>query len=255
MAEEEKKTIAFVLYPGLTLLDLAGPLQVVSALAEMGLGFEAAVVAERIEPLKTDTPLTITASHTFAEVPEPFAVVVPGGTAPTLRALTDQTLVGYLRRAAESAEWTTSVCTGALLLGAAGLLEGKRANTHWTCREALRAFGATPSGERWVEDGRVITAAGVAAGIDMALHLVARLAGTEVARAVQFAIEYDPEPPLGPLDWDMAPRARMVPLVQSWMAEGLAENPELLARLQKYAVHTGESPMDQLVNDIPVTAG
>jgi transcriptional regulator GlxA family with amidase domain len=239
MAEEKKKTIAFVLYPGLTLLDLAGPLQVISALADMGLGYEVVVVAERIEPLKTDTPLTVMASHTFAAVPEPFAVVVPGGGGPTMRALTDENLLGYLRRAARSAEWMTSVCTGALLLGAAGLLEGKRANTHWTCREALRAFGATPSGERWVEDGRVITAAGVAAGIDMALHLVARLAGVGAASAVQFAIEYDPEPPLGPLDWDTAPRAQMAPLVGRWMAEGLAESPELLARLRKYAVHQG----------------
>jgi transcriptional regulator GlxA family with amidase domain len=239
MADEKKKTIAFVLYPGLTLLDLAGPLQVISSLAGLGQGFEAVVVAERVEPLETDTPLTITASRTFAEVPEPYAVVVPGGAAPTLRALTDETLLGYLRQTAKTARWMTSVCTGALLLGAAGLLEGKRANTHWTFREGLRAFGATPVDERWVEDGQVITAAGVAAGIDMALHLVTRLAGDDVARAIQFAIEYDPEPPLGPLDWAAAPRGLMAPVVQTWLTEGLAGDPDLRERLRKHTVHTG----------------
>lgn len=231
MAQEQKKTIAFVLYPGLTLLDLAGPLQVISALAGAGLGYEAVVVAERIEPLGTDTPLTITADRTFAEVPEPYAVVVPGGGTPTFRALTDETLLGYLRHAAEGAEWMTSVCTGALLLGAAGLLEGKRANTHWMYRETLRAFGAEPVADRWVEDGRVITAAGVAAGIDMALYLVSRLAGDEIARVVQFGIEYDPEPPLGPLDWDLAPR-RLGALENS-LRDGV-DNPELLAKLRQY---------------------
>jgi transcriptional regulator GlxA family with amidase domain len=228
MAEEKKKTIAFVLYPGLTVLDLVGPLQVLSALA----GYQAVVVAERIEPLGTDTALTLTASHTFAEVPEPFAVVVPGGGTPTFRALSDETLLGYLRHAAEGAEWMTSVCTGALLLGAAGLLEGKRANTHWMFREMLRAFGAEPVTDRWVEDGRVITAAGVSAGIDMALHLAGRLAGDETARAIQFGVEYDPAPPLGPLDWASAPR--QISALESVLTDGVTDNPELLATLRQY---------------------
>ena len=232
MAEEKKKTIAFVLYPGLTVLDLVGPLQVFSALAASGSGFEAVAVAERIEPLGTDTALSLTASHTFAEVPEPFAVVVPGGGAPTFRALSDKTLVGYLRHAAESAEWMTSVCTGALLLGAAGLLEGKRANTHWMFREMLRAFGAEPVADRWVEDGRVITAAGVSAGIDMALYLVGKLAGDKTARAVQFGIEYDPAPPLGPLDWESAPHE--IAALDSVLTDGVTDDPELLARLRQY---------------------
>jgi transcriptional regulator GlxA family with amidase domain len=228
MTGEKKKTIAFVLYPGLTVLDLVGPLQVLSALA----GYQTVVVAERIEPLGTDTALTLTASHTFAEVPEPFAVVVPGGGTPTFRVLSDETLLGYLRHAAEGAEWMTSVCTGALLLGAAGLLEGKRANTHWMFREMLRAFGAEPVTDRWVEDGRVITAAGVSAGIDMALHLAGRLAGDETARAIQFGVEYDPAPPLGPLDWASAPR--QISALESVLTDGVTDNPELLARLRQY---------------------
>jgi transcriptional regulator GlxA family with amidase domain len=232
MAEEKKKTIAFVLYPGLTVLDLVGPLQVLSALAGAGLGYETVVVAERIEPLETDTPLSVTASHTFAEVSQPYAVVVPGGGTPTFRALTDETLLGYLRQAAKGAVWMTAVCTGALLLGAAGLLEGKRANTHWMFRGLLRGFGAEPVADRWVEDGQVITSAGVAAGIDMALYLVGRMAGDDVARAVQFGIEYDPEPPLGPLDWEVAPRR--VATLERALQDGIRDSPELLARLSRY---------------------
>ncbi|MCU1686878.1 MAG: ThiJ/PfpI family protein [Amycolatopsis sp.] len=232
MADDEK-TIAFVLYPGLTLLDLAGPLQVLSVLAHSGLGYRAVVVGERAGAVDTDTPLGIAPSHTFAEVPHPFAIVVPGGAAPTLRALGDERLLTYLREASATAEWTTSVCTGSLLLGAAGLLDGKRATTHWMYREILRGFGAVPVAERWVEDTPVITAAGVAAGIDMALYLVGRLAGDEVARNIQFTIEYDPEPPLGGLDWDLAPQ------VASHLGEGLkyglADNPDMLARLLPYA--------------------
>jgi transcriptional regulator GlxA family with amidase domain len=207
---------------------------VISALADAGLDYEV-VVAERIEPLRTDTPVTITAGRTFAEVPEPYAVVVPGGVTPTIRALTDEHLLSYLRQASAGAEWTTSVCTGARLLGAAGLLEGRRATTQWLYRDMLRAFGAKLVAERWVEDGRLITAAGVAAGIDMALYLVRRIAGDDVARAVQFGIEYDPQPPLGPLDWDAAPRQLMIPMLEHSLRDGLAGSPELLARLSRYA--------------------
>ncbi|WP_153033623.1 DJ-1/PfpI family protein [Amycolatopsis sp. YIM 10] len=218
----EPKTIACVLYPGLTPLDLVGPLQVFGALAGVTQGYRVVVVGRDRDVVDTDTPLGLRPSHTFEEVPSPEIVVVPGGGAPTWRAATDERLLAYLRQAAEGAEVVASVCTGSLILAAAGLLEGRKANTHWSHRRFLAEFGAEPVDDRWVEDGKFLTAAGVSAGIDMALHLVARLAGEEIARGVQFAVEYDPEPPLGALDWAKAPHE----LFDAWtgraMREGLA---------------------------------
>ncbi|MEU5091258.1 DUF4158 domain-containing protein [Streptomyces sp. NPDC021356] len=124
-----------------------------------------------------------------------------------------------------------SVCTGSLLLAAAGLLEGRRANTHWRYRPLLAKFGVIPVAERWVEDGNVITSAGVSAGIDMALYLVARLAGKDVARVVQLFIEYDPEPPFGPIDWTTANPAQYDGLRTESLCQALADHPELLQRL------------------------
>lgn len=226
---QQPKTVAFVVYPGLTLLDLAGPLQVLTPLKT--LGHNVVTVGESRAALDTDTPLSVSPTHTFADVPEPDVVVVPGGAAPTLRAMTDETLLCYLRSAARTATWTTSVCTGSLLLGAAGLLAGREATTHWSMLDKLAAFGARPVTRRWVEDGTVLTAAGVSAGVDMALHLTERLAGTDFARFVQFAVEYDPEPPFGPLDWNQAPREMFTAVVKTWLADGLAHSPDLLARL------------------------
>ncbi|PXY30517.1 DJ-1/PfpI family protein [Prauserella flavalba] len=223
----EKKTIAFVLYPGLTPLDLVGPLQVLSVLP----GYEVVVVGQTREPVATDTPVRLAASHTFAEVPDPAVVLVPGGMAPTIKAMTDETLLSYLRRAAANADVVGSVCTGSLILGAAGLLEGRQATTHWAFLEQLAALDAKPVRRRWVQDGRVFTAAGVSAGIDLALHLVRTLAGEDVARQVQFGIEYDPEPPFGPLDWAAAPHEFWAPLRRTALDEGLAGSPELSARL------------------------
>ncbi|WP_329586417.1 DJ-1/PfpI family protein [Kitasatospora sp. NBC_01250] len=225
------RTIAFVAYPGITVLDLVGPLQVCSALRDLSPGFRTVVVGERIEPMGTDTPLAVVPSHTFDEVPEPFALVVPGGLAPTLAALADEQLLERLRQAASGAHLVGSVCTGSLLLGAAGLLEGRRATTHWWYRDLLTRFGATPVAERWVEDGRYVTAAGVSAGIDMALHLVARVAGEEVAREIQLLIEYDPQPPFGPIDWAGTDTGRYRPLARQVLTGALAGHPELLARL------------------------
>ncbi|UWM51358.1 DJ-1/PfpI family protein [Streptomyces carpaticus] len=225
------KTIAFVLYPGLTTLDFVGPLQVISGLQGLGLGFEAVTVAAASRPLPTDSPVSVTASHTFEQVPAPYGLIVPGGGAPTFAALADEQLTGYVRQAAQGAEVVGSVCTGSLILGAAGLLEGREAVTHWAAMPMLRAFGATPVSRRWVADGRVLTAAGVAAGIDMALHLVTELVGEDAARTIQAAIEYDPQPPLGPIDWDRVDRAFMESVIRSAAEKGLADHPELLARL------------------------
>ncbi|PXY32912.1 thiamine biosynthesis protein ThiJ [Prauserella coralliicola] len=227
----ETKTIAFVLYPGLTPLDLVGPLQVLSVLPAVLPGYEVAVVGETREPVATDTPVRLAPSHTFAEVPDPAVVLVPGGLAPTMKAMTDETLLSYLRRAAVNADVVGSVCTGSLILGAAGLLEGREATTHWAFLEQLAALDAKPVRRRWVEDGRVFTAAGVSAGIDLALHLVRTLAGEDVARQVQFGIEYDPEPPFGPLNWAAAPHEFWAPLRRAALEEGLAGSPELSARL------------------------
>jgi transcriptional regulator GlxA family with amidase domain len=225
------KTIAFVLYPGITALDLVGPLQVLAGLAQASPGFEVAVVAERLGPMPTDTPLAVAADRTFEEAPHPFALVVPGGDAPALRAMGDPRLLDYLRRASEGAEIVASVCTGSLLLAAAGLLEGRRATTHWTYRHLLGVFGAIPVSARWIEDGPVITAAGVSAGIDMAFHLAARLAGAPTARLLQYALEYDPQPPQGGLDWDDAPGDVFAPFVDRYVREAWSDRPEWIARL------------------------
>ncbi len=217
-------TIAFVVYPGLTPLDLVGPLQVLSALP----AHRVVTVAEDTAPVETDTPLSVQATHTFEEVTEPWAVVVPGGDVPTMRALTDETLLGYLRHAAAGAELVASVCTGSLLLAAAGLLEGRRATSHWAFRHLLTRFGAEPVAERWVVDGRFRTAAGVSAGIDLALHLAAEIAGAETAKAIQLGIEYDPRPPLGGIDWTAFDGDGWA---ERSLTTALSGHPELLARL------------------------
>ncbi|UQS26080.1 DJ-1/PfpI family protein [Amycolatopsis thermalba] len=225
------KTIAFVLYPGLTPLDLIGPLQVLASLRHADPSFEATVVAESLDPVHSDIPLSLTAERTFDDVPAPYALVVPGGQAGTLRALTNERLLDYVRSAAARAEVTASVCTGSLILGAAGLLEGREATTHWSFLEALRAFGAMPVSRRWVDEGKILTAAGVAAGIDMALHLAARFTSEDVAKFLQFGIEYDPEPPFGGLDWSATPRELFTTMATASIREELSGAPELGARL------------------------
>lgn len=222
------KTIAFVLYPGLTSLDLVGPLTVTAAL---GPEFETVVVARDLAPLDSDSPLRLAATSTFADVTAPYCVVVPGGTTGTLLACADEELLAWLRTAAQTAEVMASVCTGSLILGAAGLLEGRPATTHWGFRDLLPRFGAVPTAERWVDDGDVVTAAGVSAGIDMALHLARRFAGEEAARAAQLVIEYDPEPPLGPIDWEAADLPSYQPVMREVVRTALADHPALLARL------------------------
>lgn len=193
-------TIALVLYPDLTPLDLVGPLQVFASLQKFAPEFCPVVVAERIVPMTTDIGVSMMADATFADVPHPDIIVVPGGIVGTLRAMRDESVRQYVRRAAESAEIVASVCTGSLILASVGLLTGRPATTHWVAPGILDSLGATYARKRWVEDGNVITAAGVSAGIDMALYLVAQLTDLETMRKVQLDIEYDPEPPLGGID-------------------------------------------------------
>jgi transcriptional regulator GlxA family with amidase domain len=152
-----------------------------------------------------------------------------------IQAITHEPLMAYVRSAGQGAEVLASVCTGSLILAAAGLLEGRKATTHWSFLDVLGRLGATPTRERWVEDGNAITAAGVSAGIDMGLALVARLAGETIARSIQAIIEYDPEPPFGAVNWAWVEQADLkrslltpyVPAIQK-ILEG---RPELLAKL------------------------
>ena len=200
MLGKEKKLIAFTLYPGVTPLYLVGPLTVLRSLGP-GWPFRTIVVGERIQPLATDTPLQMIPAKTFAEAPEPFAVIVPGGGAATIEATTDEALLAYVRSAAPAATVVGSTGNGALVLAAAGLLAGRRAAIHWAYGEILERLGATHARERWVEDGKFFTSAGGSAGIDMLLHLVARLTSKSRARLVQLVVEYDPQPPFGGIDW------------------------------------------------------
>ncbi|MFF8474077.1 DJ-1/PfpI family protein [Streptomyces sp. NPDC015414] len=183
--------IAVVLYDRFTALDAVGPYEVLSRAP----GAETVFVAERPGPVRTDTgALALVADRSLGEVRAPDVVVVPGG--PGQSALMEHgPLLDWLRAADATSTWTTSVCTGSLLLAAAGLLDGRRATSHWLALDQLKRHGAAPAEERVVFDGKYVTAAGVSAGIDMGLTLLGRIAGDEHAQAVQLATEYDPRPP------------------------------------------------------------
>lgn len=200
--EQNTKTIAFLLYPGLTAFDLAGPLQVISRLAETHPEIQPVVVGERIAPMASDADVELVPNKTFADVPHPYALVVPGGTSATLRAMSDPAIRAYVRGAAETAEVVASVCSGALIVASVGLLEGRQATTHWAVEDILERYGATYQRKRWVEDGKFILSAGVSAGIDMGLQLAARLTDEATARQVQRSLDYDPRPPFGRPDYD-----------------------------------------------------
>jgi putative intracellular protease/amidase len=183
--------IAIPLYDRFTALDAVGPYEVLSRLPGATVHF----VADEPGMKRTETGmLGLSADLAFEELPDPEIVVVPGGYG-TRALLDDEQFVGWVRRAHETSEWTTSVCTGSLVLAAAGILDGLEATTHWLEYDLLESLGARPTARRVVEQGKVITAAGVSSGIDMALVLAAHVAGDDVAKAIQLGIEYDPEPP------------------------------------------------------------
>jgi transcriptional regulator GlxA family with amidase domain len=183
--------VAIPLFHRFTALDAIGPYEVLSRLPEARVHFLAAEPG----PVRTDNEMaTMVADRSLDDLPHPEVVVVPGGLG-TRALLDDEHMLGWIRTAHETSRWTTSVCTGSLLLGAAGVLGGLEATTHWLVLDRLAEFGARPTERRIVEQGKVITAAGVSAGIDMALLLASRLAGDEVAETIQLLIEYDPEPP------------------------------------------------------------
>ncbi|MGP9017304.1 DJ-1/PfpI family protein [Streptomyces sp. BR1] len=193
--------IAVLLYDRFTSLDAIGPYETLCRLPDA----EVVFVAEQAGPVVNDKgSLHLVAEKTLAEVDRPDIVVVPGG--PGTRELTgNEALTGWLRAVDATTTWTTSVCTGSLLLAAAGLLTGRRATTHWLTYDDLAALGAEPTGERVVFDGKYVTAAGVSSGIDMGLTLVGRIAGDEFAQAVQLLTEYDPQPPYDAGSPDKAP--------------------------------------------------
>lgn len=183
--------IAIPLYPGYTVLDAVGPYEVLSRLP----GARVHWIAAEPGPMTPESgQIAVVADAAFEDVPAPDLVLVPGGTG-TRDLLGDERLLRWLRTAHATSTWTTSVCTGSLLLGAAGILDGLRATSHWLELENLAAFGAIPTDERVVAEGKVVTSAGVSAGIDMGLWLAARIAGEEFAKAIQLVLEYDPEPP------------------------------------------------------------
>jgi transcriptional regulator GlxA family with amidase domain len=183
--------IAIPLFDRFTALDAIGPYETLSRLP----GARVTFLAAEPGPVLTDNRmLSLVAERALADLPNPEIVVVPGGIG-TRAMMNDAELVDWVRAAHETTQWTCSVCTGSLVLGAAGLLDGLEATTHWMAMDTLASTGALPTGRRVVEQGKIITAAGVSAGIDMGLTLAARIAGDTIAQAIQLGIEYDPQPP------------------------------------------------------------
>jgi putative intracellular protease/amidase len=183
--------IAILLFDRFTSLDAVGPYEVLSHLPDANVTF----VATEAGPVRNDSrSLALVADATLAELPNPDILLVPGGPG-QIQAEKDEAILDWLRTADATTTWTTSVCTGSLVLGAAGLLEGKRATTYWLALEDLARHGAIPTNERVVIDGKVVTAAGVSSGIDMALTLAAEIGGADLAQLIQLGIEYDPQPP------------------------------------------------------------
>src|SRR5436190_2641439 len=195
--------IAYLLYDRFTALDITGPHEVLNSVP----GNESIFVAEERGPVRNESDtLSLVADASLEEVRTPDIVVVPGGFGNRML-LEHEPLHEWIRDAHQTSTWTTSVCTGSLLLAAAGLLDGAPATTHWLARDVLAELGAIAVPDRVVEHGKIVTAAGVSSGIDMALRLVQRINGDEVAQAVQLGIEYDPEPPLDAGSPEKAPEA------------------------------------------------
>ena len=195
--------IAFFIYDGIAPLDIIGPFEVLARVPDV----RALFVGAKTGPCRTKGgSLALVADYALAEVTRPDIIVVPGGPGADAMAA-DPEVTEWIRAVHATTRWTTSVCTGALILGGAGILKGLEATTHWRGFDALAGFGARPVRERVVTDGKVITAAGVSSGIDMALALAARIGGDETARAIQLLIEYAPEPPFDSGNFTAAPAA------------------------------------------------
>jgi cyclohexyl-isocyanide hydratase len=183
--------VGFVIFPELTQLDFTGPQQVLARLP----GSAMHIVAKTAAPVPSDSGLGLLPTHTFDNCPSLDLICVPGGRAGIVQAMRDKETIEFVQRQSATAKYVTSVCTGAFILGVAGLLKGRKATTHWAYAELLPLVGATHVKARFVKDGNVITAGGVTSGIDFGLRVVAEIAGDAVAQAIQLSIEYDPEPP------------------------------------------------------------
>jgi cyclohexyl-isocyanide hydratase len=207
------RRIGMLLFPRMTQLDLTGPYEVLARLPDTTVD----LVARTLEPVTTDRGMRIVPTLTYATCPPLDIVMVPGGPGQQ-DLMEDEETLAFLRRQAAGARYVTSVCTGSLVLGAAGLLRGRRATCHWNALEHLALLGATPVAEKVVVDGNVVTGAGVTSGIDFALALAAILEGDETARDIQLGIEYDPEPPFQ----SGSPRTAAPALVDKVRARGAA---------------------------------
>ena len=183
--------IGFVIFPDLTQLDFTGPLQVLSRLPQSATH----IIAKSATPVPSDCGLGLVPTHSFANCPRLDLICIPGGSEGVAGIINDGETIEFVRQQAGVAKYITSVCTGAFVLGVAGLLKGRRATTHWAYTDLLPLVGATYEKARIVKDGNVITAGGVTAGIDFGLSVVAEIAGETTAKRIQLGIEYDPEPP------------------------------------------------------------
>ena len=233
MADTRRRQIGLLLFPNLTQLDLTGPYEVFARVREA----DVHVVWKTLDAVQADSGLRLLPSRTLQDCPRLDVVCVPGG--PGVDALlSDRDVLAWLASAAENARFVVSVCTGSLLLGAAGLLEGRTAGSHWASRHMLSHFGATPSDARVVVDGNLITGGGVTAGIDVALRVVAELAGQAAAEVIQLGMEYDPQPPFSA----GSPRTadpHLVAHVQQAMSERLGRREE---RVRAAAMALAERP-------------
>ncbi|MCC8403113.1 DJ-1/PfpI family protein [Paraburkholderia sp. MMS20-SJTN17] len=217
--------IGFLVFPQVQQLDLTGPHEVLASVP----GATTHLIWKTLEPVVSSNGLVLTPNTTFEDCPPLDVICVPGGSGVT-DLLQDAQAIGFVRQQAASARYVTSVCTGALLLGAAGLLRGRRATTHWAFHSLLEPLGAIPTRARVVRDGNLITGGGVTAGIDFGLTVAAELAGIEEAQAIQLELEYAPAPPFDAGDPESAPQA-VVELVRRRSAEGLATRQRVVTEI------------------------
>ena len=220
--------IAILVFPGMTALDALGPYEVLNLLPDINLRF----VWKETGPVLTDSGvLAIGATHTLADTPRADVVLIPGSSGRTLNLMADGAILDWLRAVDKTTTWTTSVCSGACILASAGLLRGKRATTHWIAMDILERFGALPvPDQRVVQDGKFITAAGVSAGIDMALTLAGEIAGAEWAKVIQLLIEYDPQPP-----YDSGSVIKATPAIRTLATNELKKRAQTWAQLTPLA--------------------
>jgi len=216
--------IGLVLFPKVTQLDFTGPLQVFSSVP----GAQVHLVWKRIEPVASDGVMAITPTTTFADCPQLDVICVPGGGG-TDDMVNDEEMLAFLRKQAEGARYVTSVCTGSMVLGAAGLLKGYRATTHWSAMDFLPAFGAIPTKTRVCVDRNRVTGGGVTAGIDFALTLVSHLVDRRTAEAIQLRLEYNPAPPFNSGSPDTAP-PEILALMKERIAPAQIRRTEMINR-------------------------